>query len=486
MVKSILTSFLIGIVAQFALCQPKQFSQTLLEKLKSGEDPIVFKGEYTTGDLFQNGFPIANGLKEFLKKNGYNNLDGEGKVVIEPAISFDQASIDYLLLTDMHFKGQIAGQVKTLSTTVNNCIFEKAFSIYFMPAEDNHRSSDFNSCTFNGFEMYENNDGTNCSISKNTFNPPVGMHASRSFDVQGVYKLLAMSDNLFQDKKQNLKNVETNSINNVAVAELELARNKFVGNLKFEILTVTNRFISRDNQFDSLLLLNNVSFVQPYNDFIWDDFSGKKISVYDTDSTIINGQSTDFKNHFAFLELMRYYKHFFDTFKQNGDLQSSNNCYMELKDVEGARLRYKAETEGTFANYITWKLNRIVKFYSDHGTNPAKAIIISMYVLLGFAIIFFFYPSDWDVTSKSMLLANYKNFVEKNDKGYWKPFLILASGFLMSLVNAFTLSLNAFTTLGFGNIPTHGIARYLCILEGFLGWFLLSIFTVTLLNQVLS
>ena len=57
---------------------------------------------------------------------------------------------------------------------------------------------------------------------------------------------------------------------------------------------------------------------------------------------------------------------------------------------------------------------------------------------------------------------------------------------LLSLLNALTLSLNAFVTLGFGTIPTTGVPRYLCIVQGFLGWFLLSIFTVALINQVLA
>ena len=61
----------------------------------------------------------------------------------------------------------------------------------------------------------------------------------------------------------------------------------------------------------------------------------------------------------------------------------------------------------------------------------------------------------------------------------------LSFGFGKSLVNAFTLSLNSFVTLGFGTIPTSGLARYVCILQGFLGWFLLSIFTASLINQVM-
>lgn len=53
------------------------------------------------------------------------------------------------------------------------------------------------------------------------------------------------------------------------------------------------------------------------------------------------------------------------------------------------------------------------------------------------------------------------------------------------VLDAITLSINAFSTLGFGDIPVKGIVRYLTILEGFIGWFLLSIFSVSLISQIL-
>jgi hypothetical protein len=81
------------------------------------------------------------------------------------------------------------------------------------------------------------------------------------------------------------------------------------------------------------------------------------------------------------------------------------------------------------------------------------------------------------------LISNYRDFIEKNSKGYFRPFVILVWNIFISFLNALTLSLNSFTTLGFGNIPTSGFARYICILQGFLGWFLLSLFTVALINQ---
>jgi len=62
----------------------------------------------------------------------------------------------------------------------------------------------------------------------------------------------------------------------------------------------------------------------------------------------------------------------------------------------------------------------------------------------------------------------------------------LAYTLLLKVLNAFTLSLNAFTTLGFGNIPTKGFSRYVVIVQGFIGWVLMTIFSVTLISQLIQ
>ena len=57
---------------------------------------------------------------------------------------------------------------------------------------------------------------------------------------------------------------------------------------------------------------------------------------------------------------------------------------------------------------------------------------------------------------------------------------------LIRALNSVILSINTFSTLGFGDIPVKGFTRYIAILEGFLGWFLLSIFSVSLISQILQ
>jgi Ion channel len=54
------------------------------------------------------------------------------------------------------------------------------------------------------------------------------------------------------------------------------------------------------------------------------------------------------------------------------------------------------------------------------------------------------------------------------------------------MLNAMALSMNAFVTLGYGDMPARGVARYLAVFEGLTGWFLLSIFSASLISQILQ
>jgi hypothetical protein len=66
-------------------------------------------------------------------------------------------------------------------------------------------------------------------------------------------------------------------------------------------------------------------------------------------------------------------------------------------------------------------------------------------------------------------------------------FLIaLVYDLLIKVLNALMLSINTFTTLGFGEIPIKGLPRYLAIIQGFIGWFMLTIFSVSLISQLLN
>lgn len=63
---------------------------------------------------------------------------------------------------------------------------------------------------------------------------------------------------------------------------------------------------------------------------------------------------------------------------------------------------------------------------------------------------------------------------------------LLGKIMLIRIFDAFTMSLNSFSTLGYGDLPRSEGMRYLSIIEGFIGWFLLSIFIVALISQIIQ
>jgi hypothetical protein len=258
--------------------------------------------------------------------------------------------------------------------------------------------------------------------------------------------------------------------------------------------------------FGELLFLNSHFTNEPYNNINWKQIEESGLGLMNTYPTLnsinpdiglldvdrnppldyFTGNDTiAIANEDNFNRLMGLYSLFLNLYKNKNSIELYNQCFIAMKTIQSKRLAYLYHSNPTFEKYFRWRLSQLLKFYVRFGTDPARAIVISIYIIIMFGVFFFFFPSDWDTTSKSKLFQNFKDFIQKNEKGYIKPFFVLLFGFVLSLINAITLSLNAFITLGFGNIPTHGIARYFCVLEGFLGWFLLSIFTVAMINQVL-
>jgi hypothetical protein len=70
---------------------------------------------------------------------------------------------------------------------------------------------------------------------------------------------------------------------------------------------------------------------------------------------------------------------------------------------------------------------------------------------------------------------------------YWTVISVfLVEIILLKVIEAVSMSLNVFSTLGYGALPESGLSRYLSIIEGFIGWFLLSIFSVALISQVIQ
>ena len=379
----------------------------------------------------------------------------------------------------------------------------------------------------------------------------------------GKTKIMYMGKNSFIEPVVEL--IESESLSDFFLYEISentfentlLASFDPSGKLIFEWDQLKNGVVSQISFQRSLSKLN------PSKDFDYmaSYIDPKTISKYFNEYRIENTET--------FREESKLYGQFYKKYKEEQDIETANKVYIDLKDLQTARFKYQYQGNPNFKTFFTWKINQFLKVFSAYGTEPARAIIFSLYVILAFALIYLFFPNSWDKHGKNRIVDRYTFFMKymnKNagihevyledkksellqydefkkvietsgktvpkffsatalplykwavsgtrfsaallkrfdimkgtwmelpkSKRIWKSFLLI-SAFLIALVydifikmlNALMLSINTFTTLGFGEIPIKGLPRYLAIIQGFIGWFMLTIFSVSLISQLLN
>ncbi|WP_139793764.1 hypothetical protein [Reichenbachiella faecimaris] len=255
-------------------------------------------------------------------------------------------------------------------------------------------------------------------------------------------------------------------------------------------IIINNRASILNNRFLQTVNLSGMIYSEFSNEIPYDQFKGRIITSIDTPSSSADGLGqgsmtnweayygyTEFElsNSTGFNRLLFSHRQLYNIYKERGDLRSANGVYTDIKSLETRRIKHTYKTKGGMKNFINWKLNQLLQSYTEYGTDPAKAILISIYVILLFSLVYMFFPSTWDDFDRSKMLTELRD-------GKALRFL---RNILLIIVNSMVLSLNAFVTLGFGSIPTKGTPKYITIVQGFIGWFLLGIFSVALINQVL-
>ncbi len=281
---------------------------------------------------------------------------------------------------------------------------------------------------------------------------------------------------------------------------LKIEENHLAHALEFVDLEISERLEIIGNKFNGHkgLGLYRVLFPGSVLNINWNQLSGNLLYV----KTDLSEEESPFGfKHFAALPffgtsveemkfddrvrvLLEAYSRFHGYYKASGDILAANAVYRELQAIHTLRYEHMATTEGGLRNVFRWRLSQLTRVYTGYGTEPSRALVMSLYIIICFAIVYFFYPSEWDKEPKSKMWANLKVARDKNEEAFARPLAKFAYHLFLSFFNAFTLSVNSFVTLGFGAIPTRGLARYLCIIEGLIGWLLLSLFLVALINQV--
>ena len=371
-------------------------------------------------------------------------------------------------------------------------------------------------------------------------------------------------DNSFDNFRVNLIKV---SKNNAQLFETE--NNEF----KKPPLVSVNQFSTTDI-YRWTQWQNNISAIDGFNAYLDKlvevddelDFEtlSKNDSIFSAYQTIHKFQ---LENSYKFEKQLL--GQFYDFYKKQHDSDYANLVYVETKNLETRRYQYLYEENPSFNTFFKWRISQFLKVFSAYGTEPERAIISSLYVVVIFAFIYLFFPNSWNSVAKNNLInrfdffhkylsqkegmhaiylrdkdidiSSYKEFKKKMEgsnlelpsffvrwskpiynasmfgswvmtkffkttdilNGRWEDLssrkkslkniqigMLLSIGLLfdilIKIINALMLSVNTFTTLGFGEIRMKGLPRYLAFLEGFIGWFMLTVFSVSLISQLLN
>ncbi|SDS23136.1 hypothetical protein SAMN04515667_1706 [Formosa sp. Hel1_31_208] len=492
------------------------------------------------------------------------------------------------VLLDIRFKKSVLLN-NTSTLTMRYCRFDKLFQI------------DSRDCNVNKYVSDVFDAGIDISYSNfKDFNHQIYC-SNETSKVSVLYR-----DNKFKALESNDRfRLTNNGISSIYFAENHVIyEDIFFGLFKTEFSNVTNNIFESgyiqkninslnsfqwfDNTYSSTVFLvpspfsskdiigleqfkNGISAYNGLMDYSLNTTDRYPIHLTDNRSELIAKymDSVRVYNEKAFREEMSLKSQFYNHFRGRYNKQIANKIYIELKDLETQRLKVVYDLNPGFRSYFKWKVNQFLKLFSDYGTEPSKAIVVSVYVIFFFAFIYLFFPNTWDHRGKNRIMDRYRFFLKymnknagihevyldekkvelleaENFKTYlleqgktapkfftttalplyrwsiagtktfswllskvdilkgtwsetgvskqkWKSVLIFFAFFIaivydifIKVLNALMLSINTFTTLGFGEIPIIGLPRYLAIIQGFIGWFMLTIFSVSLISQLLN
>ncbi|PIQ47274.1 MAG: hypothetical protein COW03_16140 [Cytophagales bacterium CG12_big_fil_rev_8_21_14_0_65_40_12] len=563
MKKLLFLFFLLPLTLQAQEDKPKRIIPSLtdwIEEINNWPDSIyevknikVLLDVKKDSRLIESFSPSRDTVRENIAAIANKSVTVEG---LEFDNSFGVAEVK--AIKNIHFKGWLRISDYTSSPVPGfsfiNMIFDDRFTI---KGSDRFTYFNFSNCEFN------------TSVGFFDFTVDANIVIARS-EINGYLQATRTAGKPYLDISNS--KIERLGLQSSQLGELTI-RNSVIGDLSIQNATIETTAHLIDNDIKQIEIAG--AQLPDKNTYIsFDQISGKLyVDPVNLNNPIGNKyyvkDTLDFELREEYDLLISSYKLLLDGYQKRGDQDSYNNCYVELKDIETRRLAFLYGERPTFKSYFTWKINQFLKVFSAYGTEPARAVIFSLYVILIFALVYLFFPNHWDSHGKNRIMDRYRFFLkyvnrdsgihevyleeqkqdllnaedfktylleqgktapkfflatamplykwsvagtrtfswflEKIDflKGKWSEtepskqsgksallitaFLIaLFYDILIKMLNALMLSINTFTTLGFGEIPIKGLPRYLAIIQGFIGWFMLTIFSVSLISQLLN
>jgi hypothetical protein len=163
---------------------------------------------------------------------------------------------------------------------------------------------------------------------------------------------------------------------------------------------LSNKLINSESYRLDYIYRRDVLKTQPQIDGNWlqEDLASRYI------------EESSFKRKPSYINEIKLRSKFLSYFKNIYDLESANKVYIDLKNLETKRLAFVYEENPNFKSFFTWKINQFLKVFSAYGTEPARAVIFSVYVILLFAFIYLLFPNSWDSHGRKRIMNRYAFF----------------------------------------------------------------------------
>ncbi|HUU26953.1 MAG TPA: potassium channel family protein [archaeon] len=214
----------------------------------------------------------------------------------------------------------------------------------------------------------------------------------------------------------------------------------------------------KDTYFPDSIIINNIHF-------------GRMLVNW---NQLINKIQPNMKDTLHFEDYSRIYIPFINNFKNIGQYEDEDDCYYKLKNIEK-----DFSLKSINSNPKTWFrpfFLILFKITCGYGVRPYNVLKCSIFIILFFT--FLYYPLGPILERKKDKYLDYTFNYDFRTK-------------LQRFYDAFYFSVSKFTTVGYGDwypsqeffmICNFKIIRFrsIAILEGFIGWFLMALFIISL------
>ncbi|WP_299457551.1 hypothetical protein [uncultured Microscilla sp.] len=503
------------------------------------------------------------------------------EIVIRPDLRISKIDWDsqfWFVPRNITFAGNVyITETQRMKAIFTECRFKKALA--FLSNDGDFL--DFKKCDFSGgFRMQRSSLIDHLKIDSCRFD--IAENLEYGVVAMGLEPRIFLIDNKANNLDLSISNTTFNvhptkrynpqyfvSLRNSVFSNLKLVNSHIKTSLDLQNTSISNNFQLNSTQVHDYILLFGLN-INPLGTRLDWKLVEKRIAYYDVQQkklfSIHNLKQIPLN---IFNDLFSSYAIVYAAFKSQGNRYSTNQCYIEWKNVETQYLKKLYEKDRNAETYFTYWMNVFLKVFCDYGTNPLKSLYMSFYVLLVFALVYFFLPHQFGYARNNFYenlrrFSNYlrhpeeffqvmqakkadmskrhskvKDFVEGNKRNkapfyfnlialpdnilyqagkasnnfvvtymrwvhklknsgnqlagglanvlfFLLIFIIVLENLIFRALDSTALSINIFTTLGFGNTDAKGLPMYLTVLEGFIGWFLLSFFSLSLISQLIN